>query len=166
MYSPGYLVNVSSPQSTYGLAPEAIASAYGSGLSNTLAGATSLPLPTTLGGATVTVTGCLGSLAAGIALLAGPGQINYMVPTGTSNGTATVTVTGPNGTSTGIALIGSVAPGIFTANGKGQGPAAAQVVITHADNSQTFTATAQCDTSGNCANVPVDLGDGYRPGQS
>ena len=31
---------------------------------------------------------------------------------------------------------------------EGQGPAAAQVVLAHADGSQTVTATAQCDTSG------------------
>ena len=157
-YSPGYLVNLSSPQNTYSLAPEAIASAYGSALSNTLAGATSLPLSTTLGGVSVTVQDAAGVSRPAPLYYAGPGQINYMVPTDTANGTATVTVAGPNGTSSGIALIGAVAPGIFTANGRGQGPAAAQVVITHADNSQTVTSTAQCDTSGNCSNVPVDLG--------
>src|SRR5208283_3559104 len=110
VYSPGYLVNVSSPQNTYGLAPEAIASAYGSALSNTLAGATSLPLSTTLGGVSVTVQDAAGVSRLAPLYFAGPGQINYMVPTGTANGTATVTVAGPNGTSTGIALIGAVAP--------------------------------------------------------
>jgi parallel beta-helix repeat protein len=49
-----------------------------------------------------------------------PGQINYLVPTGTAPGVAWVTI----GSAVGDTLIGAVAPGLFSANGTGIGVAA------------------------------------------
>jgi phospholipase C len=159
VYPTGFLVSVSSPQSSYSLAPESIASAYGTGMTASPLAAPSLPLQTTLGGVSVVVKDAAGVSRQAPLFFVGPTQVNYMMPTGTSNGVATVTVTGPTGSSSGTALVASVAPGIYTANYKGQGPAAAQVVVGQSNGgSQVTSLTFQCDASGNCTNVPIDLG--------
>jgi uncharacterized protein (TIGR03437 family) len=48
-------------------------------------------------------------------------------------------------------MIAPTAPGLFTANLSGQGPAAAQVT-----NGQTYSNTSECSSAGNCTLVPID----------
>jgi len=66
-------------------------------------------------------------------------------------GVATLIVSG-NSTSTGTAVIGATAPGLYTANLSGQGPVAAQVT-----DGQTYSNTFQCTSAGSCTLVPIDV---------
>lgn len=53
---------------------------------------------------------------------AGPGQINYLLPSGTATGTARVLVTTGLGEAiTGTVEVASIAPALFTANASGNG---------------------------------------------
>ena len=70
--------------------------------------ATSLPLPTSLGGVTITVAG----VAAPINFV-GPLQVNFVIPYETAPGLHPVVVTGPGGTLNGTVRVINAAPGVF-----------------------------------------------------
>jgi uncharacterized protein (TIGR03437 family) len=81
-----------------------------------------------------------------------PSQVNWLIPKGPASGVATIALANGNATFTGTATITSTAPGLYTANMTGQGPAAAQVT-----NGQTYTNTSQCNSAGNCTLIPIDV---------
>jgi uncharacterized protein (TIGR03437 family) len=117
------------------VAPNSIAAGFGSGFSATTLVATSQPLPTSLGGlngVAVSIKDSAGNIATAPLFMVSAGQINYLVPPNLASGAATVVVsTGPFGTNntyTGTLQIANVAPAIFTADGSGSGPPAAQVI--------------------------------------
>lgn len=95
------------------VAPGALASLFGSNLgidtALTSEAASAVPLPASLNGVSVTVNGRTAPL-----VFAGPGQINFQVPYGTSIGTVTVFVT-VNGqvSNAGSMTVAATAPGIF-----------------------------------------------------
>lgn len=104
------------------LAPDTIAALFGN--FQTMGGqvftASTMPMPTTLGGVQVAVNGMAARL-----FFVSNSQINFVVPAGLSDGPATVTVTNANGTtSVGMITIARATPGIFTANASGRGTAA------------------------------------------
>jgi uncharacterized protein (TIGR03437 family) len=110
------------------LAPDEIASIYSANLANSTA--TGIPpLTTALAGAAVTVTDIAGTSRQSLLYYASPGQINFVVPTGTALGAATLSVAGYN-----LAIsVTSVSPNLFNA---------AQIVAVHPDGSQTIADTA------------------------
>jgi len=128
------------------LPPGSLASAFATtGLSQNFS-ATTLPLPTTLGGATLSLGGTLnfsatsgwtysstGAVQAPL-LFVGPNQINFQIPPGFTPGSAVpAQLTEPNGTTLLTTLnITATAPGIFSVlqNGQGQG------AVLNQDNSQ------------------------------
>jgi uncharacterized protein (TIGR03437 family) len=66
-----------------------------------------------------------------------------------------------NGSTTFVALmnVATVAPGLFSANGDGQGVPAAQAIAISPDGTQTTVPVFQCgSTPRSCTTVPVDLG--------
>lgn len=80
-----------------------------------------LPLPTTLGGVSVTVNGVAAEL-----FFTSTGQINYVIPPATPVGARTVVVTNSNGTTVnGSVTVNATAPGLFSAKATGSGTAAA-----------------------------------------
>ncbi len=108
------------------IAPGSIASAFGRQVGASTVSATSLPLPTTLGGVSIDVTDSANALGMASLFYVSPNQINFVVPDGTKTGTATVKIIG--GSSSPISTtvqVATVAPGLFTANGAGVGVAAA-----------------------------------------
>jgi len=106
-----------------------------------------------LGGVTVTVKDSAGvSRPAGLYYVS-HGQIDYLMPAGTAPGVATVTV----GKTASAALISSVAPGLFTANGNGKGVAAAIAVRVSSNGAKVPVQVFQCGGAG-CVSVPMDLG--------
>jgi uncharacterized protein (TIGR03437 family) len=142
-------------------APEVIGSLFGiAGLSGDISA--TLPLQTSLGGVTVTITDSAGATNQALLLgvFASTGQINFVVPSGAAEGLAVVIVTLPGGGALTTAIdIAGVAPGIFTANGTGQGPFSGQVTYVHADGSQTVVNSAVLNASGNTyASNPINLG--------
>ncbi len=142
-------------------APDELASLYGvTGLSGD--STATQPLPTSLGGATVTISDSAGvSRPAQLcAVFASASQINFAIPAGTATGLATLTITVPNGGTQGtVILIGTTAPGIFTANMTGQGVYAGQVVYGNPDGSQSIANAAVWDAAANQYDPnPINLG--------
>ena len=138
------------------LAAESIISVYGADLASVTVAATTLPLPTSLTGNSVTVTDSAGVARPAPLYFVSPGQINFEIPAGTAAGTATVTIQNQNGTiqSTTIS-IGAVSPGIFELNGAGL--VAAWVLPVISGVQQTLQPVYQV-VSGSVVALPVSLG--------
>jgi len=143
------LANAASFQSTadlsgLGPAPGSLASKFASTGATQSFYASWLPLPTTLGGVSISVGGRLdysltqgwtysgGTLAP--LLFVGLNQINFQIPPGTAPGEVAMQLLGPDGKArqTGMVRVATSWPGIFTflMSGKGQG------VVLNQDNSQ------------------------------
>ncbi len=91
------------------VAPGSIASLFGTGLASTNAQASGFPLPTALGGSSVSVGGVLAPL-----IYVSPGQINFQVPSSTGSGNANVVVNGPGGASASFSFtVTAQAPAIY-----------------------------------------------------
>jgi uncharacterized protein (TIGR03437 family) len=89
-------------------------------------------------------------------LYVSPAQVNLVVPAGTGNGTATVTILSSDGqTATTHVEVTSVAPALFTMNASGL--AAAYVVHVKPGNVQT-TEFVFAGQAGNATPVAIDLG--------
>src|SRR5271157_875836 len=137
-------------------APEAIISAYGANLASGTTSAAALPLPTSLGGNTVTVTDSAAAARQAPLFYVSPSQINFEIPAGTATGTATVMFQNQNGTTQSAAItIGGVSPGIFELNGSGLVAAWLLPVISGAQ--QPLQPVYQVVT-GNVVALPVSLG--------
>ena len=109
----------------YGAAPGSIVSIFGTNLADSAAQATSIPLPTTLKGTSVTIAGIAAPL-----FYVGAGQINAQVPYSAPIGTQQVIVKTVAGASTPEAvLIHATQPALFSINQNGMGQAAVQNVI-------------------------------------
>ena len=110
------------------VAPNSIAAGFGTGFSATTVAATALPLPTSLGGVSVTITDSAGTTVTAPLFMVSAGQINYLVPASLVSGAATVRVSSGGNTYTGTLQITNVAPAIYSADSSGSGPPAAQVL--------------------------------------
>jgi uncharacterized protein (TIGR03437 family) len=122
-----------------------------------IGGASGTNLPTDLAGTTVKVKDSLGTERLSQLIFVSPGQVNYIMPTGTVNGTAIVTITSGNGSvAFGAVQIGNVGPGIFSANANGVGVAVAQILRVKPDGTQIYENVSQYD-SGQGIFVPVPI---------
>jgi uncharacterized protein (TIGR03437 family) len=146
---PGVVTSVTSTDGNSTLAPESIASAFGTNLATSMQQAQSIPLPVTLGGTTVLVTDANGISRYADLFYVSPTQVNYEVPPGVVAGKASVTVA-VNGdpVAFGTITLAAVAPGIYTANSTGKGLAAGFAYTLHADGTNSMATLA----------VPIDLG--------
>jgi uncharacterized protein (TIGR03437 family) len=119
--APVALVNAASYDTT--VAPGSIAALFGTGMSTQTAIASTLPLPTTLGGVTVKINGINAPL-----FFVSPNQINLQVPGGVATGTANIEVF-VNGASTaagtGTVTVAESSPGIFSIDLSGKNQAVA-----------------------------------------
>lgn len=142
------------------LARGSIVSAFGTSLAVREQGAVSLPLPTNLGGTTVTVKDSIGRQHAAPLFYVSPTQVNYQIPDAAAMGTATVTITSGDGqASRQLVQITASAPGLFTADASGAGLAAALVLRVKADQSQVYEPVVKFDPAqGAVVTVPIDLG--------
>jgi uncharacterized protein (TIGR03437 family) len=141
-------------------APEAIASLFGTGLATMQAAAVSKPLPTTLGGTTVTIKDSKGVERAAPLFFVDRTQVNYQVPEGTATGWAFITTKSGDGTlSYATANIVSAAFSLFTADATGTGVPAAYIQRVRANGSQSIEPIAQFDAATRKWNpLPIDLG--------
>jgi uncharacterized protein (TIGR03437 family) len=144
------------------LAPDAIAAAFGSVLSTTTASGGDVDpithgvqLPIEIGGTSVKINDRPAAL-----LFVSPTQINFVVPAQTEPGQASVVVRAGDGTvSTGTLEMAPVASAVFTANGDGQGVAAAMTLRVRADNTTQYEQVARFDSAANkFVTAPIDLG--------
>ncbi|HKQ75860.1 MAG TPA: hypothetical protein VJ810_19350, partial [Blastocatellia bacterium] len=142
------------------VAPDSIATVFGSSLAPATETATSLPLPTTLAGTSVKIKDSDGAERAARLFFVSRSQINFLIPSGISMGNAIVTVTGAGGQTVadGTMIIDDITPGLFTANSTGSGVAAAVVLRVKADGTQVYEPVARLDENNNLAPAPIDLG--------
>jgi len=114
---------------TYPISGGSVVSLFGSGLTPASRLASSVPLPTSLEGVSVTIEGRLAPLFS-VTTTPNFDQINLQVPFATSGDTATVVVNN-NGTASNsvVVPVGASSPGIFSVQQTGIGPG----TITHAD---------------------------------
>lgn len=85
-----------------------------------------------------------------------PGQVNYYVPAGVKPGPATLTVkSGDGAVTSGMVLVSTVMPGLYTAGQNGQGVAAAIAIIAHSDKSQSSQFTFTCSAGAGCVPAPI-----------
>ena len=142
------------------LAPESIVSAFGVNLATATQSANIAPLPTTLAGTSVRIKDSLNTERLAPLFYVSPGQLNYLIPAGTSPGAAMVTVSSSDGsTATGTIQIANVAPSIFTANSSGNGVPAAAVLRVRANGSQVIEPVAEWNAAlSRFVATPIDLG--------
>jgi uncharacterized protein (TIGR03437 family) len=137
-----------------GLASASIVSAFGSGLASATVAASVVPLPTTLGGTSITVIDSLGVSRPAPLFYASPTQINYEIPDGTAIGGSVISIATPDGIISVQQPIVGVAPGIFNVNGF-----AAANVFTY-NNGAGPVVTSTLDTQGQIGPAPIDVGSG------
>jgi uncharacterized protein (TIGR03437 family) len=136
------IYNYSAATGFSGLAPGAIASAFGSGLT------------------AFTIQDSAGTVFKPDVLVSTPNQVNFVVPDGAAVGQATVSAMDTHGQTLSSAIqVSAVAPGLFSANADGKGVAAAQALVVHADGSRNSLPVFQCGSApGSCVATPIDLG--------
>jgi uncharacterized protein (TIGR03437 family) len=141
------------------LAQDMIVAGFGSNLSINIVSATTNPLPVELDGTEIEVRDATSTTRKAGLFFVAPSQINYVIPAGTINGPATISVKRSGTTvAQGNVTIESVSPGIFTANSSGSGiPAAVGLRIVNGTQSfePIFTAPGGIPTA-----IPIDLANG------
>jgi uncharacterized protein (TIGR03437 family) len=138
------------------VAPDSIASIYGSNLAAVTAQAMTQPLPASLGGVTLTVTDSAGVARSAALMYVSPSQINFVVPDGTAAGTAQFAVSNGSSTIAATALVQTVAPTLFSMSGDGMGVAAANAIQVSSGNAQSAVEVFQCAESV-CDATPIPL---------
>jgi uncharacterized protein (TIGR03437 family) len=156
LISPGAVQSSAAP--SVGVAPDSLATLYGSNLAAGNTSASALPLPTTLGGLTLSVTDATGAQFPADLNFVSPNQVNFVVPAGAAAGQATFTANTGSTSQTATALIQNVVPRLFSMNGTGTGVAAATAieVPTGQPQQQTPVSVFQCTASG-CTAVPINV---------
>ena len=141
------------------IAPGSIASAFGRQVGASTAQATSLPLPTTLGGVSIDVTDSANAMGMASLFYVSPNQINFVVPDATKTGMATVKILGGNSSPVSADVqVATVAPGLFTANGAGVGVAAAIAIRRDiATQTDTQVPVYQCNANA-CSSIGIGMG--------
>lgn len=130
------------------LAPNAITSLFGQNLTASHVAASGTPLPTTLGGVTISITDRANVTRNAPLFFVSPAQVNFQVPADTAAGRAKVSVVRQDGTIvTGDILVDAVAPSIFAANANGQGIGAIVALRVSADGTQTYLSVASYDAA-------------------
>ncbi len=154
--SPDSVQSAASP--SVAVAPGSLASLFGSNLAASNSPASALPLPTTLGGVTLSITDATGAQLPASLNFAGPSQVNFIVPASAAAGDATFTASNGSATQTATTMILNVAPTLFTMSGTGSGVAAATAleVPTAQPQQQTPVSVFSCASSG-CSAVPINV---------
>lgn len=142
------------------VAPESILASFGESLADNAESSTTLPLPYELDGLRIGIRDSNGTERAAPLFFVGPNQLNYLIPTGTALGRATVTVRRDSDTLAAGALnVETVAPGLFTANASGKGVAAAIILRVKANGQQSFEPVARWSTAtSRFEGAPIELG--------
>ncbi len=135
------------------VSPDALAASFGTQMTSSTASAPATPLPTSLGGISVTVNNVNAPL-----LFVSPTQINYLIPSGIGSGIAQIVV--KNGAAiiaTGTVTVDYISPSIFTVSANGSGTAAAQTTF----DGVSFQAAANTDGSARALSVGTSTRPNY-----
>jgi len=151
------IVSVSAASySPYGVAPASIAAGFGTGLATEIAAASSLPLPTSLGGVSMTITDSAGAAHEVPLLYVSPTQINYYVPEDVQPGAGTLSVS--SGAS-GPVYVDSVVPGLFFSLGNNGAQILGAIALrVSADGTRTSQLTVDYSSASGPDYLPIDLG--------
>jgi len=141
------------------LAPEMIATAFGSEFTASPAAAPGGDLPITLGGVNIKVVDAGEREGYARIFFVSPNQVSWLVPEWVGTGLATVTITNAQGKTWSVSaeIVGS-APGLFAANGTGAGPAAANVLRVRGSGEQVWESVAARDEKGDLRTEPIVFG--------
>ncbi|MFN0107417.1 MAG: CotH kinase family protein [Blastocatellia bacterium] len=137
-----------------------IVSLFGQNLTSGVVVASSAPLPTTLGGVTITITDKNNAARNAPLFFVSGGQINFQIPPGTATGRAKISIKKQDGSTIGgDLLVERVGPGLFSANANGQGVGASVALRIAASGAQTYEPLYRYDAAQqrNVA-VPLNLG--------
>jgi uncharacterized protein (TIGR03437 family) len=147
---------VNSPSFLAGpLAPDSWADLFGENLATQFVLDSSFP--TSLDGSSITITDSQGGVHQARLHFVDPNRIQFLMPPNMAAGSATLTVRNSTGGSTTVGFqIEPVAPGLFSANASGQGPAAATFLRVAGDDTRTVGFTFTLDVPR--VNAPIDLG--------
>ncbi|NOT62750.1 MAG: hypothetical protein HOP19_21285 [Acidobacteria bacterium] len=166
------LSNASAASYQTRVTPSSIVAAFGKELAAQTAFNTTSELPTSLNNVTVRVrdSACVERLAP--LFFVSPAQINFLVPPETALGEASVFAStslpaanvpaSQNGAafSLGTLNVVNVAPGIFTANGNGQGVAAALILRFKPNGEMSYEAVSRYDeATRRFVSLPINLSD-------
>ncbi|NOT61602.1 MAG: hypothetical protein HOP19_15400 [Acidobacteria bacterium] len=121
------------------LTREGLIAAFGSNMTARTEIAATLPLPTALGGVTVTIKDSAGMSRLAQLLFVSPNQINYLMPLGVALGNATITINDGQGRQTkAYEFIRQAGPALFSANGNGRGVAAGSLLRVRSNGTQVW----------------------------
>jgi uncharacterized protein (TIGR03437 family) len=149
------VISSANPTAT-AIAPGSLATAYGTDLAQGTPGATSLPLPPTFGGTTVSLVDSAGNTWPAPLVYVSAAQVNFLVPAGVAFGAAQVTIGSGDGTiSTAAVQVAAVAPGLFTLNAANL--VAANAIRVSADGTQQLLNVYSVDGSGAVVAKPLNL---------
>jgi len=142
------------------LAPESIAAVFGSGLAGNPQSSCCLPLPTSLGGTTVSLTDAAGTTRQAPLYYVSPAQVNFEVPAGTASGKGTLTVQYGSGNPAALPIaIANSAPAFFMVNA-GTGLPAALAQTFAPDGTQSVQDVFETGPAGNQVAALIDVNAG------
>jgi N-acyl-D-amino-acid deacylase len=160
--APGAAASVSaaSYDTSRTLAPDSIASAFGTDLATSVRGAERVPLPQSLAGTRVQIRDSAGVEHSAPLFFVSPQQVNYLLPAALALGMATVTIIQYDiPVAVGDITVAPIAPGLFGANADGQGVAAAAALRVKADGMRSYEPVARFDPAlQRFVAIPLDLG--------
>ncbi len=140
-------------------APDSIIACFGTNMATGTEASSTVPLPTTLAGTRMLVRDSAGVAREAPLFFVSPTQINYLLPTGTASGTATVTITASNGALSGGQIeVTQTAPGLFSANTNGRGVPAAFLIRVTSGNQRTEQIARFDSATNSYVPIPIDLG--------
>ena len=155
----GLMTSVSAASYLPALAADSIVSAYGLGLARASQVAATSPLPTILGGTRVSVRDSRSISRSAPLFYVSPQQVNYLLPSGTANGVADVSLSVDGVTvSTGSITVANVAPSLFSANSSGNGVAAAYLIRVRSGVQSIEPILTFSSSSQRFEPLPIDLG--------
>jgi uncharacterized protein (TIGR03437 family) len=142
------------------VSPESLSTVFGTNLAGTAAGANSNPLPTTLAGASISITDSSGTSRQAALMYASSTQINFQIPAGTALGSASFTFTNPLGyTVTATTEIQPAAPAVFSRDATGMGLPIGYIIRFRADGTSAREEIARFDEAmGTFVPIPINLG--------
>lgn len=142
------------------LAPDSIASGFGIEMAKGTQSASSQPLPNNLNGTSVTMIDAAGAARSSPLFFVSPNQVNFLIPSGSVSGVATVRVfVDSQQVADGPVSIANVAPSLFTADASGRGLASALIIRVKADGSQAFEPVVRFDSAlSKFVAIPIDFG--------
>lgn len=141
------------------IASETIVAAFGTGLATQTQIANTVPLPIVLAGTRVVVRDATGVERLSPLFFVASTQVNFLIPAGTATGTATIIITGDDGTvSLGTVPVSAVAPSLFTANASGRDVPAGYALRFAANGAQTSEPINRLDSAqSKFIPVPIDV---------